>query len=304
MWRTKRLWLAFGALAGGVALMVALGGNWREPRYEGRRYTHWVTLLSEPNSGATEAIGKVGTNGIPYLLKLIEYEPHGLDHLAELLAWLSRRPPLVSWNTSGNAARAFEILGTNAAPVIPVLLERARTRPGSLTRYPRALAGIGEPVLPVIRPSLEGTNLYMQFVAVRTLVDMPEQPALRQEVERSHPGLMKLLANSSDEAWDARNAVLDLMKRFRPPAEVAIAPLIQMLDEKNDHLRGKAIEMLGAYGPAAAGSLPKLQSLHGALTNDVRGAQWIQQSILRIRQEAPSPLAAPGPGRSQNDFDD
>src|SRR5260221_13991205 len=78
--RKRRVYLIFwvvGVLLAGT--LVAVFTRVREPEYGGKRLSEWAEELpwnpEEKPSEAEDAIRSIGTNGIPYLLAWIAYEP-------------------------------------------------------------------------------------------------------------------------------------------------------------------------------------------------------------------------------------
>lgn len=127
----------------GVVLAAAVLIYWslREPRYDGRSLSHWLARLvvhtwrewpPVPNAAertrAQEAIGHIGTNALPYLMRWIEYRPT-FDN--EFFRWLrARRPRFVPPSSVSDgelrareAAEAFRYI-TNPPPA--TLRELAR----------------------------------------------------------------------------------------------------------------------------------------------------------------------------------
>ncbi len=62
-----------------VGVLAAVFSREREPEYGGKRLSEWVERLpwtpEDKPSEAEDAIRSIGTNGIPYFLAWIAYEP-------------------------------------------------------------------------------------------------------------------------------------------------------------------------------------------------------------------------------------
>lgn len=134
--KPKRIWIV-AIVATAVAMVAISWPREREPAYHGKKLSAWLSDFRRPvysvdNREAREAIGQIGTNAIPFLLK-----------------WIARRPPAwsraigklhVSWNpanqiisslqthsvqiaqTRWDAAFGFDILGENASNAVPDLV--------------------------------------------------------------------------------------------------------------------------------------------------------------------------------------
>ena len=66
--------IAVAILAATLALITLFRA--KEPTYKGRALSNWVISgYQNPGPEAETAIGEIGTNGIPFLLEWIQYEP-------------------------------------------------------------------------------------------------------------------------------------------------------------------------------------------------------------------------------------
>jgi HEAT repeats len=134
--RTRRKWLLLllGCIAAAVLVLTLFGEH--EPQYEGESLSQWAaTLRAAINRGgyddtrqkATEAVRKIGTNGLPYLLKWIQYEDRPWQtNLARLCSQLPGK--------LGETAKDFIFVG------------RQRRREDAFS----ALYALGEAALPSI----------------------------------------------------------------------------------------------------------------------------------------------------------
>src|SRR5262245_60308877 len=129
----RRRKVIFCGLLAVAVMAVAWSTIWpREPAYQGRSLGEWMELSYPGADGAgAEAIRKIGTKGIPYLLAWSKYETPKWKRKV----WnMSSRLPVVvsqrltSWlarvdRRKGNAVWAFSVLGPDAAPAIPKLIQ-------------------------------------------------------------------------------------------------------------------------------------------------------------------------------------
>lgn len=134
----RRIWIWVGSgLIATAVLMTAFYGANREPIYQGRPLSEWITEYEKSlpattgDQPAADAVRQIGTNAIPVLMEWINYNRPKVVIMAEnFLGATARRlglPPryyLRSFNRdqwTWRAIEAFALLGTNAAPAIPAL---------------------------------------------------------------------------------------------------------------------------------------------------------------------------------------
>lgn len=134
-----------------------------EPTWNGRRLSSWLNDLrpyaqqSGTNPDQAEAaVLAVGAQGVPLLLTWMKSEDSSTKKtIFQMLPRnLQRRwQPQWAFDRWWSAARAFTVLGTNAAPAVSELsrlLGTGKRGPAAAA----ALAGIGAPALPVLSNSL------------------------------------------------------------------------------------------------------------------------------------------------------
>ena len=150
--RRKWLFLIVGSVA--FVALIALLTRESEPSYLGKSLSHWVALYANEEWGrkaadhqgvsAFEAIQHIGTNGLPCLIRWIQYEGP-LD--AEV-------------KQAQNATLAFVPLGRDARTVIPDLMQILinTTSSNTETRAAYALTCIGKQAIPAIVAQLANTN--------------------------------------------------------------------------------------------------------------------------------------------------
>jgi hypothetical protein len=81
--RRRVILILLACLMAGVVAFIVWPGE-REPEYQGKKLSEWLTLYSqtfsdesgrkEAHASAAQAVRHIGTNAIPYLLKWIRYE--------------------------------------------------------------------------------------------------------------------------------------------------------------------------------------------------------------------------------------
>lgn len=163
MRKRRQLLILLASVAALLALLGLLPRE-REPHYNGRSLSEWLSLYAQASgptrSTAEDAVRHIGTNALPWLLQDVAYErPQWRKKLARATPnrfdWATGWIPPNHDGTS-RAILGFTILGTNAAPAIPVLarLMNNPTVNVSSKRAIYALWAIGDPALPVLAAAL------------------------------------------------------------------------------------------------------------------------------------------------------
>lgn len=116
-----------------VAVVVAISGMYftREPRYKGKPFSHWLENARAADGEGWLAVRHFGTNGVPLLLRRLEYKPARwkvtFEEFRQKRSWLW----LPRFNTDdervGQAMRGFWILGADAESALPRLVELAQS---------------------------------------------------------------------------------------------------------------------------------------------------------------------------------
>jgi len=156
----RRILISVGcALIATAALFSVLFQDDREPSYQGRPLSEWVTeyennlLPTTHEPPAADAVRHIGTNAIPVLMEWISYNRPGLVIKAEnFLGATARRlgvspkyyrPTIRREQWTWRAIEAFALLGTNAAPAIPDLTALA-TNPAHPDAAASAIGALNE----------------------------------------------------------------------------------------------------------------------------------------------------------------
>jgi hypothetical protein len=247
------------------------------PSYDGRTLGDWLThvdaLSSHPDRDspiflqASNAIVQIGTNGLPFLLESIRYEPSrpyvALGTLAEEV--VSHLPDaltpysfLESTRRSSRPYRAeaavvaFQLLGPSAEScadeLSTIVGEATSERPSR--RATRALAALGANAYPHLRTIALNTNGLGRSSAIYGMRLMgTNTPA-------AVPVLVKLL---DDPGPHICQSAVGTLGDIRLNPEVAVPALVRILQHPDAETRYLTAWALGRYGTNAVAAIPALQ---------------------------------------------
>jgi hypothetical protein len=178
----RRIAIAFAVtavLAIGLALLWPTNSDC--PVYKGHRLTYWLDIkyradeTPERASEATEAILKIGTNALPWLVDQIRSTPPpGAIRTRSQLTYIILRAVLSMTPSHARAVRArlavvgFMTLGTNAAPAIPALrtiIDRTNS-PSAADRALLACCYIGKDAFPTFAQIMTNTHHPKRLLAL------------------------------------------------------------------------------------------------------------------------------------------
>lgn len=119
-----------------VAIALALWPREREPKYDGVPLSMWLERGRSDRGESLAAIRQIGTNGLPFLLRWIQYEPSGWRRFvsrnfskiparvqnSRVLRWLIVDK---AENRANIAVTGMGILGPDASSAMPELVRLA-----------------------------------------------------------------------------------------------------------------------------------------------------------------------------------
>ena len=281
--RASKWCLSLLILLGLTVLLVAVKYFTRrvsEPAYDGKSLGEWLAIYSASESLTTDlakaeaaeaAVRKIGTNGLPAMLRWIRYKPSSWKYSANCV--LIRMPVVVrrafrdrDLENAYNAKEGFKILGPTAAPAASelarIIADPRSGQAGALAV--EALGAMGTNGLPFLLQEIDARGLNSEG-AIGELVEMQEAGI---DVERAAPVLLQYVPSNGYVAEDAGEILLRLAKRS--PALVPL--LIRSLDSSNEMAQLGAIEVLGGIGSRAESSSPTLVKLLNSPEYKVRSA--------------------------------
>jgi len=267
-WRKFLIGLAvFAVLIASVVALIPC-----EPRYNGRTLSEWIRDAAPRRSPdpettrAIEAVRHIGTNGLPWLIKWISAtEPPAwkvklTKANVRLPQWIRLRvlPRLLGINSYNLHRRlaldGFLILGPDATPAVPELLEIIAASPQGRSPASGVLDGFGTAtVLPHALSALTNRANPINLRVAAALWVNRATPNI--ETETIIP-LMTQCIRENNPNW-AQVAALLLAYRGAEPALV-IPYLTNRLSDPMPDTRWSAASALRAYQEAASNAVPAL----------------------------------------------
>ena len=210
---------------------------------------------TDPDVAASAAIslGKIGTEAVPDLLKLLEDSSEDCRY---------------------HAAIALRQLRSEAVPAVKPLTKLLTSREADVRQAAtRALAAIGEPALPALLETLREPEASFREGALIGLTEMGSSAA------RAVKPIIAALQDK--EIAVARQAALALGALGQAEA---VEPLLQALQARDSLLRRYAITSLGQLGPTAKAAIPNLAEVLRGPQADLRDSAAL--ALLRIGKES------------------
>ena len=155
----RRFWnVGFVALVVVVLVAAAVWPGPKEPEYQGKKLSEWVTMAQDkPGTPAVQAaMITIAINNIPLLLRWLDYTPSKLrewvdDHSDKVPGRLQFLVRNRGDERADTAEGVFWILGMRAAPAIPELLRQAQRHVDATdSRAFRCLGYMGEASFPLV----------------------------------------------------------------------------------------------------------------------------------------------------------
>ena len=291
----KRRWrivLVLCALVVAVAAVAFWPGE-MEPEYEGKSLSYWIKESERHRSEketkqASEAVRQIGTNGLPLLLKWLQYEPQSAKGVSFMVG---RLPSVVTDNfvmqgflESGRgrnyeAMMGFRLLGTHASPAIDEL--------AGLVSHPsvvvassavRALGYIGEPAYPVLKTVVtdhKSAQARMQALFVMGLS--------KNLGTNTVPAVVLFSQALNDTNAGVAGVAVFALVQFPEHTDIALPALVKCLTMTNKEARLAATRSLGAFGRKANAAVEGLVTELNDPDTKIRRAAT--NALLRIAPE-------------------
>ncbi len=293
--KNRRLLLVITFIVTAIAIVLS-SSQTNEPSFHGKRLG---TLLNEivdargerEADSAKNTVQQMGTNAIPYLLRLMRAKDSKTKELAMNL--LSKQH-VFNFRIENavrkhlKSALGFESLGGVAGPAIPDLTVMLKD-PETASLAGLALIGISDAGVEAVLTGLASTNAVVRRECAGVLGSMgiarfttpnylARMGALQRRGRMAVPPLIKLL-DDPDELARARAAIALGLLGQQP--EVVIPALVTNLHETNSwRIPASAAKALGRFGTNAVSALPELKSV--ADHKDLRVREAVEGAVRAI----------------------
>ncbi len=261
-----KFWLRSALVIVAVGILLALvwmSPRHEEPVYQGKTMREWIEAycVSRPgmdaHTQAEAALRKIGANGIPVLLKMIQTPD---SSFRTTLKDLIRKQSLIEANYRDAkdirfmASAGFRVLGEDAKGAVPELITLLK-RGSSTVEREEAIEALG-----YIGPSAQAAV-----------------PAL--------------LAIASDAKDPGRYDAINSLGLIRSSAETVVPCLERCLRDPDRFIRYKAVTALKEFGEAAKSSVPSLIPSLTDPSNTVR--EQATNALKLIDREAATKAGIP-----------
>ena len=260
-----RKWAKFALAISVVAVVGVLvwqSLRQREPFYEGRSLRAWLIDFNtsfpwlpgqdaEKNLRAGEAIRRIGTNALPFLVEMARAKDSSLSSLIGSLAMKQNLIRARFWTENDEhqlAASGFQALGQTGAEAVPSLVALLHD-PDLLLRLNAAgcLGNIGPDAKAAIPALLPLLNNKSRMVAWDTTLNLGK---IHMEPDLVVPALIEKLG--ALEASSYRGTVMSALGRFGKLATPAIPAILPFLHDADNNIRTEATNALKAIDAEAA----------------------------------------------------
>jgi hypothetical protein len=248
-----------------------------EPIHHGRRLSAWVEDL-HPRVGearqqqAELALRAIGTNAVPYLVKLLQHREPRL--LRELRGFSERTKTFLRMDSElelpwvavverdMQLSAAFAALGPSARPAFP-MLTNLLLRPETATVSASALARLGPEAFGALSRALENPQAQVRAAAAGVLGSMSG------DLSKIIPALRIALTDSDKSV--RINAVVSLGQIAEIDPEAVLDDLIRGLRDSSPTVKIFAAELLARLGDGARPAVPELVNMAKGLDRLARG---------------------------------
>jgi hypothetical protein len=208
------------------------------PAYKGKRLSEWIAVYDPANTNRArqlmqetqDAIRQMGTNSIPYLLRMLEHSDSPLK-----VKWmrLLQKQSLVKveyipeMNRYERAAMALEVLGPRAKDAVPELVRIFDQNPSanakmSIGRVLGLMGPYAKAAVPSLLREAAGTNALARANALFALGRIHANP------EEVVPVLVKAALQDPDHT--TRISAMSGLLLFGPAAKAAVPELVKYLE--------------------------------------------------------------------------
>jgi HEAT repeat protein len=272
-----------------IAWIAGAVSSSREPEYEGRKLSQWLEDLRRPSSASPSAsllartnamiaIRQMGTNAVPYLVRMLHAKDSRLK--TKWMDLLSRQRWIdfhfhFDFERRGDGLRGLGILGPAARAAIPDVAKLLDDR-NFAQQAAYTLHQIGPETAPVLSQALKSTNTWTRSRAAGVL-----------GVSGDKASVPSLMAALKDSDFITKSTAARALSRFPEQADVIVPALIGCLDDPNDTFRMNAARALGAFGEKAKPAFPNLMKM--VTSTNYQEGETAVIVLLKIDSEAALP---------------
>jgi HEAT repeat protein len=212
------------------------------------------TFTTESRAQATEAVRRIGTNGIPFMEKMLRSDPWWQRTLMELSGKQSviRLRLTTAEERRRLALEWFQALGPLARPLIPKLIELLQ---GDLSWKTMsfvivALTRIGPDAVLPLTQVLTNATPHVRSAAIISL------GMLRSDAQAAVPALVERLESYKDNR--VRACAVEALGRIGKEPELVVPALVKHLSNADPSIRTQAALALAKFGREAQRAVPML----------------------------------------------
>lgn len=243
------------------------------PTYHGESLDFWLEQKGTQEGGlsaeAVNAIHRMGTNAVPRLIGLLQYNDQPINRTLQSLLdqqSLIRIRLLSETERHRKAYDGLKILGPAASAAVPNLIERLGSGqlswPFSENEYVKVLfVRIGSNAVPALNYALTNRDVSIRVQAVRALGYIAHQTP---EITITLIGLFH------DPDYEVKAEAMHSVAALKVKPEAAVPALIRNLGDTNWRVGATAALTLGKFGERAKVAVPALQKARSATQRDLR----------------------------------
>jgi hypothetical protein len=265
MGKKRRMLVAALVLAalGGLAWVLFFRAE-PEPVYQGKSLSAWLSLnIDDPTSAevVSNAVCRIGTNGIPSLLRMLRARDSILKRKLVDLAQIWHLMGYVAMDKGvAKAEWAFGILGEEARDAVPALIEMLEQSSSPESRFCaiQALGRIG-PAAKAAVPLLVNVVLATNAPGQKATLFGTVWPVRREAIAalgfiHARPDLVVpvLISALGDPRWDNRFIAAFALGSFGADAKPAVPSLFKLLADEDTEVRENAASAIRKIDPEAA----------------------------------------------------
>lgn len=247
---SKPLLLPFIGVAFGVLITIGLLGAEQLTGLNAELNHLLVTLKSPVNSGeayrgAADQLLKLSTNALPLLLQKVRC----IDGIAVT-------NPALAGERKEQLQAAFQVLGTNARPILPDLIHEFQSG-RCLGNAPHAIAHIGgEEAGRILIAATTNKDPGIRTCGATALAFLGNDDRIAHD---AIPPLLKLLRDSSTVPKTTAATTLGILRR---EPEVVVPALLKVAEtDRNPVVRLGALSAVGRFGSRTAFAIPRLEAI-------------------------------------------